>query len=167
MRVFQWILCPAIISCGEMQLSLPSHKHTHLHTCTQREIVADMFTSPDRHLPLSLRGCKVFSLQPSLLRNKHACSHVCTRAPYRTSQMLNRFQRGEPTRLDKPLWKLWTRREESTLSTAHVHPTIPSITAPQIWACSLSEIGPFPSVFNYMWERVGNYHAAFRKTDKC
>lgn len=101
--------------------------HTHL---PHREIVADMLTSSDRHFPLSLCGCKVFSL-PTLLRNKHACLHVCTLASYRASQMLKRFQHGKPARLDKPLWKLWTRAGESTLSSTHV-PYHPSITAPQI-----------------------------------
>ncbi len=64
---------------GNTTLSL-LYAHTNAH------IVADMLTFPDRHLSLSLCGCKGFSLQPSLLRNNkhaHSCMHMLHITPSR------------------------------------------------------------------------------------
>lgn len=58
---------------GNVTFSL-SHAHTNTHT------VEDVLTFPDRHLSLSLCGCKVSSLQPSLPRN-NKCAHSVSHLP--------------------------------------------------------------------------------------
>lgn len=55
---------------------------------------ADTLTFPDRHLSLSLCGCEVFSLQPSLLRNKQTHSHMLHITPsrcHKSSSGVNTF----------------------------------------------------------------------------
>lgn len=83
MRVFfGWMLCPGLISHEEMQLTISpflSHAPTNTHT------VSDMLTFPHRHLSLSLCGCKVFSLPPTLpSNNERACAYTRARALYHT-----------------------------------------------------------------------------------
>lgn len=78
MRVFfGWMLCPGLISHEEMQLTISlflSHAPTNTHT------VSDMLTFPHRHLSLSLCGCKVFSLPPTLpSNNERACAYTRAR----------------------------------------------------------------------------------------
>lgn len=102
---------------------MPTQTHTHT--------AADMLPLPDRHLSLSLCGCKVVSL---LRNNKHS--------PYHTFQMPREFQRGEPAGSDKPRRKLLRRRRESTLS-----PLRPSSNA-----CRHCVRAPIPSVVHFMTE---------------
>lgn len=56
-----------------LSLSLsPAHTHTHTH------LVSDMLTFPDRHLSLSLCGCKVFSPRHPSPERQQTCSHART-----------------------------------------------------------------------------------------
>lgn len=90
MRVFWWMPCPGLISCGEMQLSLCPHERTHTQSRRQAHLSRQTLASH------ALWVWGVLSAAASPENNE--LESAGARAPYHTFQMQKQAPAGESQR---------------------------------------------------------------------